>query len=132
MKLVVDAYSWVDYFLGNEAGEKVKQYIENSSNDIIINILNLAEISSFFERNKLSKEEIDESFKILFSLSKIYNFNAEFSRDAGALHAEMKKKIDNFGLIDAFVLLTARKLNAKILTGDEHFKNFKEAILIKN
>ena len=43
---------------------------------------------------------------------------------------EIRKKIKDFGLADVFVLLTARKLNAKIITGDPHFKGFKEAILI--
>jgi predicted nucleic acid-binding protein len=37
----------------------------------------------------------------------------------------------DFGLADAYVLATARKLKSKILTGDPHFKGMKEAVLIK-
>lgn len=33
-------------------------------------------------------------------------------------------------MADAFVLLTARKLGAKVVTSDPHFKGFKEAVLI--
>jgi hypothetical protein len=33
-------------------------------------------------------------------------------------------------MLFAFVLQTARKLGAKIITGDPHFKGFKEAVLI--
>jgi len=43
---------------------------------------------------------------------------------------ENKKRNIKFGLVDAFVLLTARELDAKILTGDRHFKGFKEAVLL--
>jgi predicted nucleic acid-binding protein len=43
----------------------------------------------------------------------------------------MRKNSKDFGLADAYVLATARKLKAKILTGDEHFKPVKEAIMIK-
>jgi len=32
--------------------------------------------------------------------------------------------------LDSFVVATAKKLNAKILTGDNDFKNFKEVIFI--
>jgi predicted nucleic acid-binding protein len=128
MKYVIDAYSWIDYFSGNLSGQKVREYIENLENEIITNILNLAEIASFCARNNFDTEE---TFKVLHSNSKIFSFNEEFSKEAGRLHAEIRKKIKNFGLIDAFVLLTARKLNAKILTGDEHFRGFKEAIIIK-
>ena len=42
----------------------------------------------------------------------------------------MRKKFKDFGLIDSMILLTTRKLDAKILTGDPHFKGFKETIFI--
>ena len=42
----------------------------------------------------------------------------------------MKKKIRDFGLIDAIILTTARKLKAKVVTGDPHFKKFKEVVFI--
>lgn len=127
MKFVVDTSSWIDYFEGNDSGEKVEGYLETQGNEIITNVLNLAEISSFFTRKEF---DLEEAFKIIFSNSKIYYFDRSFSKDAGILHAQIKKQIKNFGLIDAFVLLTARKLNAKIITGDKHFKDFKEAVLI--
>ena len=54
----------------------------------------------------------------------------DFSVSAGMTHAEIRRKIKDFGLSDAYVLAAARKLNAKILTGDPHFKNMKEALSI--
>lgn len=35
------------------------------------------------------------------------------------------------GLADIFVLLTARKLNAKVVTGDEDFRGLKDSLMIK-
>jgi len=43
----------------------------------------------------------------------------------------MRKTAKDFGLADAYVLATARRLKSKILTGDPHFKSLKEAIMIK-
>lgn len=128
MKLIIDSYAWIEYFLGNPLGEKVKKFVHNPENEILTNILNIAEISSYFARNNT---DMTESYEILISNSSIYMFDRDFSKKAGFLHAEIRKKIKDFGLIDAFVLLTARELNAKILTGDEHFRNFKEVIMIK-
>jgi len=49
---------------------------------------------------------------------------------AGELHAEQKRKIQDFGLADAFVLATARKKSAKILTGDPHFETIPETVQV--
>jgi len=43
----------------------------------------------------------------------------------------MRKTLKDFGLADSYVLATARKLDARILTGDMHFKDVKEATMIK-
>lgn len=131
MKLVVDSYSWINYLEGDAAGDKVRKYIEDEDNEIVTNILNLAEISSYLGRKELSHGKIEETLKIIRSLSKIFNFDSNFSERAGILHSEIKRKIRDFGLVDAFVLLAARELNAKVLTGDEHFRDMKEAILVK-
>ncbi len=65
------------------------------------------------------------------SNSHIVNVDEELSLQAGLLHFEMRKTLKNFGLADAYMLATARKLKSKVLTGDPHFESVKEAILIK-
>ena len=83
--------------------------------------------------SKAAREKMDINIALdaVTSLSVIEDVNNPyFSREVGVLHAEMRKKIRDFGLADAFVLATARKLNAKVLTGDSHFKNVKEAVMI--
>ena len=55
----------------------------------------------------------------------------KMAKIAGEFHAEIKEKIKDFGLVDSIIYIVAKEMNAKIITGDSHFKNFKEAILIK-
>jgi len=38
--------------------------------------------------------------------------------------------MEDFGLADAFVLASARYKNVKVLTGDPHFKDFSESIML--
>ncbi len=52
------------------------------------------------------------------------------ARLAGEVHAEVRRKVADFGLADAFVLATARSKGFKVLTGDPHFKAIPEAIMI--
>jgi len=47
------------------------------------------------------------------------------------LYAEMRKTERGFGLADVYVLAVARKLRAKVLTGDPYFKGVKEAIMVR-
>ena len=125
---VLDSYAWIEYFDGTKAGEKVKEIIENKRNLIITSIVSIAETMSIFKRKGYDS---DKAYKVIISISKIYEIDPEFAKEVGLLHAEIKSKNKHFSLADAFVLLTAKKLNAKVLTGDEDFRNIKEAVIIK-
>jgi PIN domain nuclease of toxin-antitoxin system len=76
-------------------------------------------------------KDVKVAYDVLLSNSQIVDVDEELSLQAGLLHFEMRKTVKDFGLADAYVLATARKLKAKVLTGDAHFKNVKEAVLIK-
>lgn len=127
MKYVIDSWAWVEYLDGTENGLKVKKIL-TEENEIFTLILSLAEIISRAKRKEKDIKSIEDAILVN---SKIINMNVEIAKDAGLLHAEMRKTIKDFGLIDAFVLKAARELKAKIITGDKHFRNIKEAILIK-
>ena len=123
-KLVIDAYAWISYLEGDN--ERVKNFIENN-NELYTNIVTVSETISKAKRKNMNA---NLALEAISSLSNVLNIDIDFSNETGLLHAEIRKNIKDFGLADSFVLLTAIKLNAKILTGDQHFKNFKEAILI--
>lgn len=127
-EFVIDAYAWIEYFNGTIIGEKVKRIVEDSNNGIHTNIITIVELVSSYTRNKLNFEK---EKKVILAISNIYNINLEFAEEAGELHAEIKKTRKHMGLADVFVLLTARKLNAKVVTGDEDFRGLKEVIMIK-
>lgn len=131
MKYVVDSYSWADYFDGNAAGIKIKQIIEDESNEIITNAVNIAEITNFLKRKGFTDQQAASTIAVIASIAQIHSPNTDFSIKTGLLYHEMRKTQKDFGLIDAFVLQTAKELGAKIITGDEHFRKVKEAIMIK-
>jgi predicted nucleic acid-binding protein len=125
---VVDAWAWVEYLIGSERGTKVKEILENESNEIYTCAVTLAEIVS-----KVAREEkdVEIAYSLLLSNSQIIDADEELSRNAGELHAEMRQILKDFGLADSYVLATARKLKSIILTGDAHFNNLTNVVLLR-
>ena len=82
---------------------------------------------------KVSREGQDVAVanEVLVNNSQVIEVDEELSKETGLLHSEMRKTEKDFGLADAYVLATARKLKSKLLTGDKHYRNVKEAIMLK-
>jgi len=126
---VVDAWAWIEYLIGSEFGKKLNDVLyESKSSEVYTCAITLGEVIS-----KVAREgrDVEAAYTILLSNSQIININEELSKHAGLLHYEMRKTLKDFGLADAYVFATAKMLKAKILTGDAHFKDIKEAVLIK-
>ncbi|MBI4018403.1 MAG: PIN domain-containing protein [Candidatus Aenigmarchaeota archaeon] len=126
-KFVVDSWAWIEYLEGTGKGEKVREIVLDEKNEVYTNLINLSEIASVASRKSM---DIDFAFNAVVSSSSIIGIDENFCKEAGKFHGKMRKKIRDFGMGDAFVAVTARKLNARILTGDQHFKGFKNATII--
>lgn len=123
---IIDSWAWVEYLSGTERGLKLKD-IMTKDNNLFTSIVSFAEIVSAARRKNMSIDTIEDA---ILSSSEIVNIDIEISKKSGIFHSEIRKTINDFGLGDAFVVITARYLNAKIVTGDQHFKGMKEAVLI--
>ena len=127
MILVMDTYAWIEYFKGTAAGREVEKLIGDDNNSVYTSIITITEVSSIFKRENQNAEKI---CSIISDFSVIYGINTVLAKSAGILHAEMRKEIKDFGIADAIILATARHLNAKIVTGDRHFKGIRETIFL--
>jgi|SRR3989344_5427755 len=127
MKYIIDSYAWVEYLEGSKLGEKVREIINDKDKEIFSLNLTIAEIVSKVKRKK---GNTDTAYNAIVANSKIKEITPSIARRAGLFHAEIRAKIKNFGLADALILILAREIDAKILTSDEHFRGFKEAIFL--
>lgn len=125
-KILLDSWAWVEYLRGGERGRKVRSEIERSIG-VYTHLVTVAELTS-----KLKREGIDPevAWRAVTSISKAVTPNTVDAKNVGLLHAEIKIRRPNFSLADAFVLHGARKLGARVLTGDPDFQGIKEAIMI--
>lgn len=128
MKYIIDSYAWIEYLNGTSLGEKVRKVL-TEDNEIFSLNLTVAEVVS---RTKRANSDIETAYQAINFNSKVAEITPELAKKAGLFHAEIRKQIKDFGLVDSLILILARELNAKIITGDPHFKNFKEAVFLKD
>src|SRR3989338_7018743 len=120
-RYVIDSWAWIEYLNGTAKGETVRKHMLDERNEIYTNMVSLASRKGM---------DINFAFNAVVSSSVLSSIDEKFCREAGKFHGEMRKEIKDFGLGDAFVVIAARRLNAKILTGDPHFRNIKEAVML--
>jgi len=123
---VIDSYAWIEYFRGTKAGEKAKELIEKDS--AATSVITLAELREKYLTEHWNSFDIDINF--VTTKTSLILLDREISVLAGRINYENKKKIKNWGMADSIILATARKLSAKVLTSDPHFKNIKDAVMI--
>ena len=126
MRYVIDSYAWIEYLDGSHRGDKVKEVLTEDEEIYIISLT----ISEVISRAKRKGKDTIIAYETITTNSKIVDITPEMANDAGLFHAEIRKRIKDFGLVDSLIFIAARKLGSKILTGDPHFKGFKEAVLI--
>jgi len=84
------------------------------------------------DAGKEAKDQRTRHIEFIRASSQILDLTFETAIIAGENAVEMKKKVAGWGLVDSIVLVHAREANARVVTGDEHFRNVKEALFIKD
>jgi len=121
---VIDSYAWVEYFLGSREGSIAKEYIENG--ECAISSVTIAELS---EKYKRENKDFEKDFHFIIARTKIVELDTKIALLAGEINFENKKKIKNWGMADSIILATAKSLNAKVVTGDGHFRSLNSVMI---
>ncbi|OFX18246.1 hypothetical protein A3K71_06510 [archaeon RBG_16_50_20] len=129
MRYIIDSYAWLEYFMGTEAGRKVKAIIDSEANEKLTPSICLAEIYAKILRTEDEKKaELHRAF--IKSRSALVTLTEELAVEAAKIDVDMKKKVQGWGLADSIVLSTVRNRNGKVATGDQHFRGLAEAYMV--
>jgi predicted nucleic acid-binding protein len=95
----------------------------------------IAELSSKLLREAQAGRETLEGrlarLRFVRSSTVVIDLGEEIATAAGEIDVERKKRVRDWGLADSIVLATARASGAKVVTGDEHFKDLgKEVVFL--
>jgi predicted nucleic acid-binding protein len=123
---VVDTFAWIEYFAGSERGQRVRQYVE--SGEAITPSIVIAEFTDKYEREGMSTKE---RLTFIRGKSTISPLDDDVAEAAGKISAQRRTKVKGWGLVDSVVLATARAKGVRVVTGDEHFRDLTDAVMIK-
>ena len=85
----------------------------------------IAELSEKYRREDLA---FTEDLDFIVGKTRVVSLDTEIAQKAGVLSHERKRKVRRWGLADSIVLATARQYKAKIVTGDEHFRDLVDEV----
>ena len=120
MIYIVDSYAWVEYFIGSEKGEVLRKILKDSGNKLLTPECCVAELTGWALKNS---QDFDKVFAAIRANSEIMTVTLHDWIEAGRIRFEIRKKIENFGLIDSVILAKQREFNALVVSGDRHFTN---------
>lgn len=129
MKYVIDSYAWIAYFMGTAAGEKAKPIIESLEEKITPAVC-LAEV--YAKTLKVEGEQLAEKQRAFMKeKSVIVPLDESVAVESAKIQTRMREQIAGWGLADSIVYATALLKKAKVVTGDEHFKELKNVVFTK-
>ena len=129
MRYIIDSYAWLEYFMGGQAGRKVKEIIDNEADEKLTPSICLAETyAKILKTEDTEKAELRRAF--IKSRSALIPLDEDLAVEAAKTDVAMKKRVQNWGLADSIVLSTARDRKGKVVTGDPHFKELDDAHMI--
>ena len=124
--MMLDSFAWMEYFMGTPEGEKVQKLVDDDL-QLYTSPIVVAEI---YSKSLRTDGKVQERKDFIIKRCAVVAFDIKIAVEAAKIHAENRVKISDFGLADAIILASARSRKIKVLTGDPHFKNFKDAVIL--
>jgi len=87
-------------------------------------------IAEIYSKSLRTDRRAEERARFIVERCAIIPIDEEIAIEAAKIHAEAKKGLKDFGLADAFILASARYKNLRVLTGDQHFEEFSDSIML--
>ncbi|MDP2797442.1 MAG: PIN domain-containing protein [Methanoregula sp.] len=117
--MVLDTWAWIEYWRGNN---RVREIIEGPENKLtsMVTIAELEQLSG------ADREKMDLMIVKIRLRSRLVPVDLDIARAGG----EVRRNMNEGGIADAIIYATALMNQAKVLTGDAHFKVFSEVIFV--
>lgn len=124
MGFLVDTYALMEYFVWNN--ENYRKYFERFQmiKDSYVTEITLVELYYHVYHNE-DPETADMIYSSVTHYLNVTGMDEEIIKSAGIFRSEMLKKKKALSYADCINYSTARKLNLKLLTGDNDFEGLR-------
>lgn len=123
--VVFDTYAWIEYFIGSEKGQKVRDILtkEGGKTPSIV----LGELARKYLREGFEKGEIRKRLEFVAARTEIIGIDIDVSLRSAELYIELfeharKRNLRTPSLADALIYAIALLIKEKLLTGDKLFE----------
>lgn len=127
MICLVDSWAWIEYFIGSKEGLALKRLLDNKNNKFVTMECTSSELKSYCLR---TSNDFKQMYGVLKRNSIILPVLANHWLEAAEIRHEVRKKVKDFGLIDALLVSKQNELKCQIVSGDRHFKGMKNVIYV--
>ncbi|MBS3056208.1 MAG: type II toxin-antitoxin system VapC family toxin [Candidatus Aenigmarchaeota archaeon] len=125
MTVLIDSCGWIEYFSEGQLADKYAKFIEKVN--MIEYITPSIVLYEVYKRIKSVKGEQ----KALTAVAQIMAYTTVIAIDSKiALVAAEISLSSKLPMADSLIKAVAKDFDAKIVTSDEHFKNFPDAVFI--
>ena len=132
-RYLIDSYAWIEYFRGTKEGERARPYIEGSY--VIVPTIILAEVYNKFlkeiEKGNETSDGAKQKLDFMMARGRVVELDEDIALYAAEINWKMKKIKKGWGLADSIIYATALTYRAAVVTGDEHFRDLPQVIMIK-
>ncbi len=132
MKIVLDSYAWIEIFSGTEKG-RVASKVMDDAEELYTPDIVLAEIARKYLREGVDKRIIEQRLGSIIEASHVMPIDRNVAIESASAFLELKQEAKKNGLrepslFDAIILGITRLVQGNVLTGDPHFRDFKETV----
>ena len=124
--VLIDSSGWIEYFAEGPKASKYAKYIEAANiSDYITPAIILYEVYKKIKSMK-NEEFALKALAYIIGNTTIVSIDKKIALSAADISLKTK-----LSMADALIKATAEEKNAKIITGDEHFRKFNDVIFIE-
>ncbi|MBX8634675.1 MAG: PIN domain-containing protein [Candidatus Thermoplasmatota archaeon] len=132
MKIVIDSYAWIEIFSGTQKGRRALAAIEEADEVLTPDIV-LSEVARKYMREGADENKAMERLETISETSEILGIDAATAVESAKMYLLLEKNakeksLTKPGLFDGIVLAFARVNQARVLTGDQHFKDLEDTL----
>ncbi len=126
--ILVDTFAWLEMMKGSEKGAHARSVIREAPG-IYLSVLTLYEL-----QYRIAQIKNDESavtiLQQITSQAEVIPVDTHIALLGGTIKLRQKSLKTDMGAVDCLILATAQIYKLKVLTGDPHFSECGETILI--
>jgi predicted nucleic acid-binding protein len=136
VKIVADAYAWVELFSGSQKGVFVKSAMEEAETVITPDTV-LAEVARKYIKEGIEEGTVRKRLSTILEASEPSYMYDEVAIEAGKAYLQLEARAKKMGLkkpslFEGLVLAVTRRTDGKVLTEDEHFHGLPETMWIES